>query len=183
MDNKISIIVGSWGSYNLCNERALGSSWICLNDYNSWEEIEEVLEEQGFELNGLDEELFIQDIEGLELNNCDETSPKWLCEILYDSSIFDSEDIYYKACAYIEVNGFKDWCDYVDSYSWRWDDGIILYDSIDNFTDLAYYIVEEYGYFDGSNEFLERYFDYEKFGRDLSFDNYYLTSYGIIEIR
>ena len=61
--NDIQIVIGSWGSYNECNERALGSKWICLNNYEDWEEIEEELKAQGFELDGIDEELFIQDIE------------------------------------------------------------------------------------------------------------------------
>ena len=26
----ISIVIGSWGSYNECNERALGSNWLDL---------------------------------------------------------------------------------------------------------------------------------------------------------
>ena len=65
MENKIRIVIGSWGSYNECNERALGSKWLTLNDYSSWEEIEEELIKEGFELNGIDEELFIQDIEGI----------------------------------------------------------------------------------------------------------------------
>ena len=26
-NNTISIVIGSWGSYNECNERALGSKW------------------------------------------------------------------------------------------------------------------------------------------------------------
>ena len=55
----VSIVIGSWGSYNECNERALGSKWIDLSDYESWEEIEEELKKQGFKLNGIDEELFI----------------------------------------------------------------------------------------------------------------------------
>ena len=59
----VSIVIGSWGSYNECNERALGSKWIDLADYESWEEIEEELKKQGFKLNGIDEELFIQDVE------------------------------------------------------------------------------------------------------------------------
>ena len=30
--NKISIAIGSWGSYNECNERSLGSEWLDLED-------------------------------------------------------------------------------------------------------------------------------------------------------
>ena len=64
--NDISIVIGSWGSYNACNERALGSKWKNLSDYSDWEDIVTELEQEGFELNGIDEELFIQDIEGIE---------------------------------------------------------------------------------------------------------------------
>lgn len=55
----INIVIGSWGSYNACNDKALGSEWLDLSDYDSWEEIQEELEKQGFDLNGIDEELFI----------------------------------------------------------------------------------------------------------------------------
>ena len=65
MDDTIKIVIGSWGSYNECNERALGSHWLDLSEYSDWEEIEEELKKEGFDLDGLDEELFIQDIEGL----------------------------------------------------------------------------------------------------------------------
>ena len=64
--DEIKIVISSWGSYNECNERALGSKWLTLADYSSWEEIEEELKKEGFELNGIDEELFIQDIEGID---------------------------------------------------------------------------------------------------------------------
>ena len=33
MDGNIKIVIGSWGSYNECNERALGSKWLDLSDY------------------------------------------------------------------------------------------------------------------------------------------------------
>ena len=59
----INMVIGSWGSYNECNERALGSKWLDLSDYSDWDEIVEELENEGFELDGIDEELFVQDIE------------------------------------------------------------------------------------------------------------------------
>ena len=40
-NNTISIVIGSWGSYNECNERAYGSKWLDLADYSDWDEIEE----------------------------------------------------------------------------------------------------------------------------------------------
>lgn len=69
MTNETRIVIGSWGSYNECNERALGSEWLTLNDYDDWDEIEEELERQGFILNGIDEELFVQDIENFIASN------------------------------------------------------------------------------------------------------------------
>ena len=62
MNDEIKIVIGSWDSYNACNERALGSKWLTLSDYDDWEEIEKKLKKEGFILNGIDEELFIQDI-------------------------------------------------------------------------------------------------------------------------
>ena len=29
--SKVSIVIGSWGSYNECNERALGSKWLDIS--------------------------------------------------------------------------------------------------------------------------------------------------------
>lgn len=82
----ISIVIGSWGSYNECNERALGSKWLDLSDYNDWEEIVEELKREGFELDGIDEELFIQDIEGIydRSVNWDYMNPENLFNTLKD---------------------------------------------------------------------------------------------------
>ena len=63
--NEIRIVIGSWGSYNECNERALGSKWLDLSNFDNWDDIEAELKAQGFELDSMDEELFIQDIENL----------------------------------------------------------------------------------------------------------------------
>ena len=84
MSNTITIVIGSWGSYNACNERALGSKWLDLSDYEDWDEIEEELKSQGFELNGIDQELFIQDVEGLPTScaDWDFTSPKHLFDTI-----------------------------------------------------------------------------------------------------
>ncbi len=65
MDGNIKIVIGSWGSYNECNERALGSKWLDLSRFTDWEQITDELKDEGFILDGIDEELFIQDVEGL----------------------------------------------------------------------------------------------------------------------
>ena len=46
MENKISVVIGSWGSYTACNERALGSNLIYLGDYEDWDEIVKELEKK-----------------------------------------------------------------------------------------------------------------------------------------
>ena len=94
MYNEVRIIIGSWGSYNVGNARAMGSKPITLSDYDDWEEIEEELERQGFQLDGIDEELFIQDIENLDLEgeNTDYMSPQHLFETLYESGVLLDAD-------------------------------------------------------------------------------------------
>ena len=49
----LKIVIGSWGSYNECNERALGSKWLDLSDYSDWDKIVEELKKEGFELDGI----------------------------------------------------------------------------------------------------------------------------------
>ena len=46
--NEIRIVIGSWGSYNAGNARAMGSKPITLSDYDDWKEIEEELAKQGY---------------------------------------------------------------------------------------------------------------------------------------
>lgn len=106
IDNEIKIVIGSWGSYNECNERALGSKWLTLNDYEDWEEIEEELKKEGFELEGIDEELFVQDIENfISSNNVnwDYVNPQNLFELLKKSGVLDNEDKYEKAEIYCDI--------------------------------------------------------------------------------
>lgn len=93
---EISIVIGSWGSYNSCNQRALGSERLNLADFESWEEIEEELKKQGFRLKGIDEELFIQDIDGIPSSgtNWDYVHPKDLFETLKESGVLDDNQKY-----------------------------------------------------------------------------------------
>ena len=88
MSGNINIVIGSWGSYNECNERALGSKWLDLSDYSDWDEIVEELKKEGFELDGIDEELFIQDVEGIEYGSIggDYVNPETLFNTLKASS-------------------------------------------------------------------------------------------------
>ena len=179
----VSIVIGSWGSYNECNERAYGSKWLNLEDYSDWDEIVEELEKEGFELDGIDEELFIQDIDGISSSttNWDYVNPQTLFETLKESGILDETYKYEVFEAFVEVRSFSDWEELVRSYGYRWDDDIILYPKMD-YTDLAQHIIHEVCCYE-IPEWLENYVDYEAYGRDLRFDGYEEYSDGIIEIR
>ncbi|MBO5512181.1 MAG: antirestriction protein ArdA [Oscillospiraceae bacterium] len=108
--NEIRIVIGSWGSYNECNERALGSRWLDLADYGDWDEIVEELERQGFELDGIDEELFIQDIDNFpsDATNWDYMHPQRLFEILHEAEVLDDSGKYDTLMAFLEVRGFRE---------------------------------------------------------------------------
>ena len=58
----VKIVFGSWKAYNEANDRALGSKWLDMSDYDSVEEIYEELKKEGFTDQEL-EETFIQDYE------------------------------------------------------------------------------------------------------------------------
>ena len=126
ISNEIRIVIGSWGSYNAGNSRAMGSKLITLSDYDDWEGIEEELTKQGFQLDGIDEELFVQDIENLDLDgeNTDFMSPKRLFETLRDSGVFFDSDKFEVMEAYIEVRSFRDFEALVEENGESWDDDI-----------------------------------------------------------
>ena len=181
--SNVSIVIGSWGSYNECNERALGSAWLDLSLFSDWDEIVEELEKQGFELDGIDEELFIQDIEGIpsDCKNWDYTSPEALFNTLQESGILDDEYKYKVFRAFLEVRSYDEWEGLVERYGSRWDDDIILYENMD-FADLAYHMIHEVCCYEIPS-WLENYIDYEAYGRNLSYDGFDEYSDGIIEIR
>ena len=144
MKNEIKIVIGSWGSYNECNERALGSSWLTLNDYNDWDEILEELKKQGFALNGTDEELFVQDIENFPADgeNWDYVNPQELFETLKKSGVLDDEEKYELMDAFCSIEGYREWERLVDKYEDRWDDDIYLWRNYDWY-DLGYELLHE----------------------------------------
>ena len=181
INNTISVVIGSWGSYNECNERALGSKWLDLNDYSDWEELEEELQRQGFILDGIDEELFIQDIEGIPTNskNWDCCNPQTLFETLKEAEVLDDSYKYEVMCAYLEICDFDDFESLVKSNGSNWDWDIYLYKNR-NWYDLGYEFLHE------CNEipdYLDNYIDYERYGEELRFDGFHEYSEGIIEIR
>lgn len=182
MYNEVRIVIGSWGSYNACNERALGSRWLTLSKYTEWEEIEEELKKQGFQLDGMDEELFIQDIENLDLDgeNTDYMSPQRLFETLYESGVLFDTNKYDTMEAFIEARCYKDFEERVKAQGECWDDDVHIYKDYD-WEDYGREQFNNMGYeFPGD---LENYFDFAEYGESFSHDgNVEKYSGGLIEI-
>ena len=177
----INIVIGSWGSYNACNKKALGSSWIALEDYESWEEIKEELIKQGFDLNGIDEELFIQDIEGIDTDcNWDYMHPQRLFEVLKESGVLDNSHKFETMEAYLECESFYTFEDLVNNSGSNWDDDIYLYKGYD-WDDYGREYYEMCCYQVPSE--IENFIDFDGYGRYIG--DYYTQEYsnGLIEIR
>ena len=179
--DEIKIVIGSWGSYNACNERALGSKWLTLSDYLSWEEIEEELKNEGFELNGIDEELFIQDIEGIDAdNNWNYEHPKHLFETLQESGVLEDSYKYEVMQAYLEVRCFEEWKDLVNSRGNHWEDDITIWKGYD-WADYGKEYFENCCY--NIPESLIDFIDFEAYGKYIGDYNAEEYENGIIEIR
>lgn len=182
---KMEIVIGSWGSYNACNERALGSKWLDLADFDSWEAIEEELTKQGFELNGIDEELFIQDIEGEWGFNCDYMHPKRLFELMAKADILGDERKEEMANAYIEAQGWNDFVDLVERKENDWDEDIYFYKDMtpeEVAQDMVWSCYPDLDFTSRNFGWLSDYIeiDYKRIAED---SPYFYVSSGTIEIR
>ncbi len=181
MTGNVNVVIGSWGSYNECNERAMGSKWLDLSMFSDWDEIAEELTKEGFELDGMDEELFIQDIEGIDSSaeNWDYVNPEDLFNTLKESGILDGDYKYKTFDAFLEVRGFSEFEELVRDHGSRWDDDIILHPGMD---------WEDFGreYFDMCGykipDSIEDFIDFEAYGRYIGSDYAEEYSNGIIEI-
>lgn len=177
----ISIVIGSWGSYNECNKRALGSKWLDLSDYNDWDEIVEELQREGFELDGIDEELFIQDIEGIydRSVNWDYMNPENLFNTLYESGILTNDYKYKELCAFLEVKNYDDFEELVKNRGENWDDNVNLWSGF-SWEDYGKEMLDCCGY--NIPEHLLDFFDLERYGRCCGDYNVYECENGLIEI-
>ena len=177
----ISIVIGSWGSYNKCNERALGSKWLDLSDYNDWEEIVEELKREGFELDGIDEELFIQDIEGIEDGsiNWDYVNPETLFNTLKESGVLDKDYKYKVFCAYLEIYNFDDFEEKVRARGENWDDNINLWFGL-GWEDYGREMLDCCGC--DIPEHIIDFIDLERYGKFCGDDTVHEYSSGLIEI-
>jgi len=145
------------------NEGELVGMWI---DFPVWEdELNEALETIG--INEEYEEFFFTDWEADFNHNLGEyVDIDEVNELAAGIEGFDGNLI----AAILEAMGgdITDALEYADNY--------MLYEGME-LIDLAYQFVEELY---NLPEFALRYFDYEAFARDLSFDDYWETSYGVL---
>jgi hypothetical protein len=176
----ISIVIGSWGSYNECNERALGSKWLDLDDYSDWEEIEAELVKQGFELDGIDEELFIQDIEGMPSSaaDWDYTSPQHLFNLIKESGILKNDYYFEVMEAFLEVRCMSDFEELVNKHGEEWILYVHMYKGFDWY-DYGKQFFDDCGY--KLPDSLEDFIDFEAYGKYIG---EYVEEYsnGLIEI-
>ena len=179
--NEISIVIGSWGSYNECNARACGSRWLDLSDFDEWDDIEAELKAQGFELDGMDEELFIQDIDNLPSSaaNWDYMNPEELFNTLKEADVLDDTYKYDVMLAYLEVLSWDDFKRLVDNYGHRWCDDINIYKGFD-WEDYGREMFDLMGY--QIPESILDYFDFKAYGESFQYDSIYEYSEGLIEI-
>ena len=163
----LKIYITNLGKYN---EGELIGEWVDLPI--SDDELQEVLERIGINENY--EEYFITDYEN-DFNYAvgEYDSIEELNEIAEQVDLLDDDE---KTIVQALIDYGYSFVDALETY-----EDCIMYDCSD-FTELAYLIVDECGYLDGVAEAVSRYFDYEAFGRDLSFDGYHQCNDCIIYI-
>ena len=176
---EFNVCVGSWGAYNEGNEKSYGSEFIDFSKYDSWEEIEEELRKQGFDLEGEDEELFIQDLD-FEMPSGmsgDYTHPKWLFETLKKAKVFDKDYYYKEMLAYCEVDSWDDFRDLVKEKGEDWDSDILFQEDVDGAefarNEVMDWMPQEYF------KLIDNYFDYDKYFEE---GDAHETKYGVIQI-
>lgn len=162
-----------------------GEHYVTFNIYDLNENkntITLAITNQGFVLDGIDEELFIQDIENFPADaNWDYVNSKNLFEMLRESGILDDEEKYRKAEVYCEIEGYEAWCREVEKYGENWGDDVYVYEDMD-WSDFGRYMLHEVNGIKLPLN-LEEFFDYEAYGESFSYDGYYLYRGGIAEIR
>ena len=169
----LNIFVNTWGNYN--ENGADGGQWITLPMDS--DELEEVLENIAAQMKDEDPEWFINyhewtsDMELGDVHEMDSIT-EWneRCQEADDLEEYEAEEI----AAAIEAYGYT-FAEALD----RQQRGCFTFYPGQDLEEVAEQIADECYLYDAP-EFLARYFDYEMFARDLSFDGYTETKYGVI---
>ena len=169
----LNLFVNTWGNYN--ENGADGGQWITLPMEE--DELQEVLENIAALMEDNDPEWFINDYEwtiDTELGDVHEMDSilEWneRCQEADDLEDYEAEEI----AAAMEAYGYT----FAEAYE-RQQRGCFVFYAGRDLQEVAEEIADEC-YLYNAPEFLARYFDYEAFARDLSFDGYTETRYGVI---
>ena len=170
----LDIFVNTWGNYN--ENGADGGQWITLP--MDAEELEEVLENIAALMGDNDPEWAIHDYEWTTEIELDEISEhdnifdlNERCNELDRLDEWEAEEI----AAAVEAYGYT----FAEAYERQQRGCFIFYRGMD-MEEVAEEIVNECYFTRDTPDILTRYFDYEAFARDLSFDGYTDTKYGVI---
>ena len=169
----LNIFVNTWGNYN--TNGADGGEWITLP--MDTDELEEVLENIAEAMGDEDPEWFINDYEWTAEIEMDEISEHAniydlndTCQEIAELEEYEAEEI----AAAIDAFGYS-FSEAMD----RQQRGCFVFYAGRDLQEVAEEIADEC-YLYNAPDFLARYFDYEAFARDLSFDGYTETKYGVI---
>ena len=170
----LNIFVNTWGNYN--ENGADGGEWLTLPMED--DELEEELERIADAMGDKDPEWFINDYEWtieLDLGEIDEMDniSEWntLCQEAYKLEQWEAEEI----AAAMEAFEYS-----FSEAMERQQRGCFIFYAGQDLEDVAYSLVEECYFTKDTPEIFTRYFDYEGFARDLGFDGYHETKYGVI---
>ena len=170
----LNLFVNTWGNYN--ENGADGGEWITLP--MDADELEEVLENIAAAMGDNDPEWFINDYEwtiDTELGEVHEMDNifDWNEKCLEADSLeeWETEEI----AAAIEAFGYT----FAEAYE-RQQRGCFIFYAGQDLEEVAYSLVEECYITKDTPDIFTRYFDYEGFARDLVFDGYVETKYGVI---
>jgi antirestriction protein len=167
----LNLFVNTWGNYN--ENGVDGGKWITLP--MDPDELEEVLENIAAAMGDHDPEWAIHDYEWtceMELGDVHEMDSitEWneRCQEAYALEEWEAEEI----AAAIEAYGYT----FAEALDRQQRGCFVFYAGLD-LEELAEELINDC--YD-LPEFALRYFDYEAFARDLSFDGYTVTKYGVI---
>ena len=173
----LNIFVNTWGNYN--TNGADGGEWITLP--MDTDELEEMLENIAVAMGDEDPEWFVNDYEWTTEIEMDEISEhanihdlNEKCQEISELEEYEAEEI----AAAIDAFGYS-----FDEAMDRQQRGCFIFYAGQDMQEVAEEIADEImaSYARGEvPEIFTRYFDYEAFARDLSFDGYTETKYGVI---
>lgn len=159
----LNIYLTNLGKYN---EGELIGEWVNLPVSN--EELEKVFKRIG--INEEYEEYFVTDFEsdfGYHVNEYDNLDE--LNEVAEKIENLDEDQSEIAKALIHDLDYTVD--EAIDKVS---DGDYIIWSECNSMTDVAYQMVEEYGYLNNIPENVARYFDYESYGRDLGFEGTFI---------